>query len=228
VSRIKELPSHLVLEEKTGWLYTIDNGNNRIFRMQTRSGTSGEEILDALEDLVEYDSIEDATVETFETGINSLCGIDIWGDRLIVTVNSTGEIRIYNTATPEPTYLGSIQAEPGIMGVKIGPDSAIWYVNHTLNTVVRLTPGELAAVASKDDAASNPISLRHTGADLYITLQRPIDELRIVNTLGQTIRLVDHPANAVHLNVSELPNGVYFCQTRENGSIAARRFVIQR
>lgn len=228
LKRTKELPSHLVLEEKTGWLYTVDNGNNRIIRMQTRSGEYGVDLTDALEPLVRYGTMEGATVETVDTGIDSLCGIDLWDERLIVSVNSTGEIRVYNTATPEPTYLGSIQADPGIMGIKIGPDSAIWYVNHDENTVVRLTPGELLAVRDEASLETNAIYPSPASTVVRLRTAKDVEEIRFIDPFGNVVLRIDGGDTGKPVDIRQLPNGVYYCQFVSRGEVSYQRFVVSR
>src|SRR5438874_9807048 len=41
LKRIANLPSHMIVDHKSGWLYIVDNGNKRIVRVNTKSGHLG-------------------------------------------------------------------------------------------------------------------------------------------------------------------------------------------
>ena len=150
LKRIASLPSHMIVDKSSGWLYIVDNGNKRIVRVATKSGTLGVPITAPNETLQEYAEMTGVTWQTVDSGFANLSGIDYFDGRLIVGNYGTGDIRVYNTTTiQKPTYLGTIQTgDAGMMGLKIGPDSNIWYVNRTKNQVVKLTPGGVAPVAA--------------------------------------------------------------------------------
>lgn len=68
----------------------------------------------------------------------SRCSASRDQDRLFVTDNATGEIIAYDLDGLElgraPTGAQSI------MGITIGPDGKLWFVDHGAKTVVRLDP----------------------------------------------------------------------------------------
>ncbi|MFI5264075.1 MAG: T9SS type A sorting domain-containing protein, partial [Candidatus Kapaibacterium sp.] len=142
LKRIPNLPSHMIVDKSTGWLYIVDNGNKRIVRVDTRSGHLGNDLTAPDELLEQYAEMVGVKFETVDSGYSDLSGIAYLDGRLIVGNNGTGEILVYNTTTAKPTYLGTIRPHDaaGMAGLTIGPDSAIWYVNTTKNEIVRLTP----------------------------------------------------------------------------------------
>ncbi len=148
LKRIPNLPSHMVVDKSTGWLYIVDNGNRRIVRVDTKSGHLGNDLNAPNETLQQYSEMVGVKWQTVDSGFTNLSGIAYSDGRLIVGNNGTGDIRVYNTMTlAKPTYLGTIQtANPGMVGLTIGPDSNIWYVNRTKNQVVKLTPTGVAPV----------------------------------------------------------------------------------
>lgn len=90
------------------------------------------------EPLAEYKRVLGATVEELDSLTTQPCGMDYYNGRLIVSDYTTGDIRLYSPAGSF-TLLGTIATGlPGIMGVKIGPDGRIWFVNKTTNSVYRL------------------------------------------------------------------------------------------
>ena len=161
----------MIVDKSTGWLYIVDNGNNRIVRVDTKSGHLGNNITAPNENPAQYAEMIGVKWQTIDSGFTNLSGIDYFDGRLIVGNYGTGDIRVYNTTTPaKPTYLGTIQTgDIGMMGLKIGPDSNIWYVNRTHNQVVRLTSGgaapAVATLVSPTNAASQvPIPANVTWA----------------------------------------------------------------
>ncbi len=142
--RTPNVPGHMILDKVSGWLYIVDNGNNRLLRVNTNTGTISGTLsppATAPEPLAGYWAVSGITQQVVATYTSQHCGIDYANNRLIVSNYSNGDIRIYDTSTPTPTQLGVIvTGQPGIMGVKIGTDGKIWFVNNTLNTVVRIDP----------------------------------------------------------------------------------------
>lgn len=151
VTRVPNVPSHMVLDREQGWLYFIDGGNRQIKRMDVHSGAETGNLSvpsTSNEPLAGYRRVEGATVEIVDTWTGRPCGIDYVDGRLIVSDHTNGDIRIYDV-TGTPAQIGTIATgQPGIMGVKVGPDGRIWYVNNTQNKVVRIDPSPLT-----DDAA---------------------------------------------------------------------------
>ncbi|HXH18770.1 MAG TPA: T9SS type A sorting domain-containing protein [Chitinophagales bacterium] len=134
------VPSHLVLDEQKKWLYIVDGGNQRVLRMDITTGHPSANLTPYAEPLAEYKRYSGVTWEAIiTTGLSQPCGIDIMGDRLLVSDYSNGDIIIYDISLQPVVELGRIHTgQPGIQGIKIGPDGLIWYVNRTTNEVVRI------------------------------------------------------------------------------------------
>lgn len=154
LTREVDIPGHLVKDQATGWIYIVDAGTQRLIRVNpatagnigtlTPPGT-GNEALNG------YWQMTGATVEVIQTYASSQpSGIDLYNGRLIVSDYQTGDIYVYDVTGVNPVSLGTIATgQAGIMGVKIGTDGKIWFVNYTQNTVVRIDP----ATMTNDDAA---------------------------------------------------------------------------
>lgn len=140
--RKDNLPAHMVIDPKSGWLYIVDNSKKRIIRVDINSGEESTTLTATNETLAEYRRMKNVKWEVYiDTGLVSPCGIDLLDNRLVVSDNSNGDIVMYTTDGPKGIELGRIKTGyAGIMGVKIGPDSNIWYVNFTRNEAIRLTP----------------------------------------------------------------------------------------
>jgi len=133
------VPSHMILDKSTGMLYIVDTNNDRILKMDIHTGNYSANLAQ-YESVAEYSSYTGATWNVFvNSGLVTPSGIDYIENRLIVSDYATGDIVIYSTNGVTGVELGRISTgTPGIMGVKIGPDGKIWYVNATTNEVVRV------------------------------------------------------------------------------------------
>lgn len=198
VTRVVNIPSHLVLDKASGWLYFIDGGPKKIKRMYTNSGTITGTLSPpstANEPLAGYWKVEGATVEEIATLTTQPCGIDYYNGRVVVSDYTNGDIYIYNTTTTPITLLGTINTGlAGMMGVKVGPDGRIWCVNHTNNNLYRLDISP-----SVTDAALHSITspqVENFPTDFYSTLFDVCDgnitpSVEIVNTGTTTVTSVD-------------------------------------
>lgn len=144
VMRVPGIPSHMVVDKVNNWLYFIDGANKTLKRLKTTSGIVSNTLTPpsaSYEILAGYYQMAGALVETIETFSSQPCGVDYYNDRLVVSDHTNGNITIYNTSGTSLVKMGTVvTGQPGIMGIKIGTDGKIWYVNNTNNTVVRITP----------------------------------------------------------------------------------------
>lgn len=145
ITRWPGVPGHLVLDKQTGWLYVADPGNRRVMRLDTRTGSfssSGNVDNSQLENLREYSRYAGATYETVANEkLDRPSGIAIANGRLFVSDNATGEIIAYSL--DDLRELNRIETNAGsIMGIEIGPDGHIWYVDAERNQVLRIDPQE--------------------------------------------------------------------------------------
>jgi hypothetical protein len=135
------VPSHLILDKKTGWLYVASTAYAKIYRLNTKTGSKYRSLTPyANEPLTEYSEIRGATWEVFaDANMKKVCGIEISGNRLFVSDNSTGDIAAFDLTTK--AEIGRINTDnPGICGIKLGPDGKIWYVNSKTSEVYRIDP----------------------------------------------------------------------------------------
>lgn len=157
VTRVANIPSHMILDKATGWLYFIDGGTKKIKRMNTNTGNITGALnvpATASEPLASYQKVETATVEDLATLATQPCGIDFYKNRLVVSDNTNGNIYIYNTSGVFTLMTTINTGLAGMMGVKVGPDGRIWCVNKTTNTVYRLD----ATAPVKDVAITSIVS----------------------------------------------------------------------
>jgi hypothetical protein len=140
-------------------LYIVDNGNQRVLRLDINSGSiGGTPSYGPYETLAEYKNVDGATWEVVvSSGLVEPSGIDVIDDRMIVTDHATGDIIIYDISSmPAVEIKRIVTGNPGIMGTVIGPEGRIWYVNYTMNEVIKIEPSSIANTApqANDDMAS--------------------------------------------------------------------------
>ena len=133
--------SHMVLDDNSNTMYIADTGNNRILFFDVNSGVFDYELTPYGESLDQYWMMKDAEWNVFiNDGLDKPSGIDVYDNRLIVSDYSSGDIIIYDISNYSPVELGRINTghDNKIMGITIGPNQNIWYVNYTDNEVVRI------------------------------------------------------------------------------------------
>ncbi len=147
--------SHCAMDKATGWLYVVDHGGQRVYRLNTNTGTvSGPGDYGPWETYVEYTMVTGYDKQVIITnGLVEPAGIEVIGDRLLVSDHANGDIIVYDISNPAVPELGRIQTNiPGIMGITVGPDGRIWAVNATTHQllVVEAGPVQVQARAQAD------------------------------------------------------------------------------
>ncbi|MGE3802754.1 MAG: T9SS type A sorting domain-containing protein, partial [Candidatus Kapaibacterium sp.] len=140
ISRVPGVPGHMILDKASGWLYICDPGNRRVTRLNTKTGSysgSGETFFPDYEQVSEFSTYTGATYEVFvNNNLRHPSGIALHNGRIFVTDNETGDIIAYDLTGKELNRI-STNAQ-SIMGIEIGPDGKIWYVDAEANQVVRI------------------------------------------------------------------------------------------
>ena len=157
VDREEGVPSHMILDDETGLLYIVDTGNQRILKFNTASGDFDYNLSPYGENLNQYWMMENAEWEVYiNTGLDKPSGIDLYEDRLVVSDYASGEVIIYDISADTPAELGRINtgSTNNIMGIKIGPDQKIWYVNYASNEVIRIDYDMLAGDVNFDETVN--------------------------------------------------------------------------
>lgn len=135
-----DIPSHLVLDKNSGWLYVASAADGKIFRLNIKTGARFRDLQPAYEPLAEYWEMQGAQWEVFAEGnITKPCGIEVREKRLFVSDYETGDIIAYNIENK--TELGRIKtSKKGITGIKVSPDGKLWFVNSITNELFRVDP----------------------------------------------------------------------------------------
>jgi hypothetical protein len=142
VTKNPSVPSHLVLDKDKKWLYIVDGGSKRILRMDINTGEKFADLPNTNEALAEHLEMVDVVREVIlesSFGLKQPCGIEVKDSRLFISDYETGEIICIDINTK--AEIGRINTgKSGIMGIKIGPDGKLWYVNALRNQLIRVDP----------------------------------------------------------------------------------------
>jgi hypothetical protein len=221
--------SHLAIHNN--WVYVVDNNNQRIFRIDMETGNLGTTpAFGPFESVAEYKHVENYVTENVvNTGLQSPAGIDIVENRMIVSDNTTGEIIIYNIETMPAVELGSISTgAQSIMGVKIGPDGNIWYVDYDNNLVAKITPGTVGITES--DLSIN-LSVAPNPANDFIRLNyignKALVQVKLLDIAGKFIYENQFTGVNHAINTVSLDNGLYQLIVTNNNHSVIYKIVIQ-
>lgn len=209
------IPSHCEFDKRTGWLYVVDHGNQRVLRLDTRSGSvAGPATFGPWESYVEYSQVNGCVWETVaSTGLVQPAGIAISGDHLLVSDHATGDIVVYDIGEGGGfAELGRIQTGSiGIMGLAVGPDGRIWFVNASTHELARIDIDLGTAVQRPARPAfiayPNPASDR-----LFITPgpgQKPQDLVTLRDASGRVVHQERLGDVALGIDLRPFANGLY-------------------
>lgn len=223
------VPSHLVLHKETDWLYVVDHGNQRVMRLDITTGTvAGNATIHNYEPVEEYVNMTGYTWETVvSTGLIEPAGIDVVGDRMIVSDYSTGEIIIYDISAMPATELDRFTTPAqGIMGVKIGPEGQIWYVDHDANKVFCAKVSGIG-LADHDAVQFNLFPNPNNGSFTIRLTQENSSSLEIINSTGQVL-FTEELTERISTFQFDLQAGIYFAKvTDASGAAYTEKIIVQ-
>ncbi len=179
--------SHLVVDD--GWVYVVDYGNQRVFRIELNTGNlGGTPSFGPFENVAEYKYVTGYNVEIMvDAGLVEPAGIDVVENRMIVSDYSTGEIIIYDISVSPALELSRIGTlAQGIMGIKIGPDGRIWYVDYDANTV-NVINAEALGIEDNQVLSNILVYPNPSSGTVNIRTNSEISKIVVLNVHGQTV-----------------------------------------
>lgn len=220
--------SHCVLDKNTGWLYVVDFGGQRVFRIDTHSGAvSGTGDYGPWETYDEYSMVTGYTHETVvSSGLIQPAGIDVIDDRLLVSDHSNGDIVIYDIGSLPAVELGRIHtASAGIMGIKIGPDGRVWFVNATTHQLIVCETGSVGIrpVQATDRLLSPSITTGQVTLSGALDLP-PTEPVALYDPQGRQLARTTLAVLRAGWDLSAFANGTYVIHLGDR----AERVVIRR
>ena len=233
VEKDGDVPSHMVIDDATGWLYAVDNGNDRVIRLDIHSG----EIMNSLplinEPLAEHSQMGNVTwEEIINTNLDRPCGIDVIDNRLLVGDYSTGDIIIYDLDN-DFAELGRLATGlTGLTGIKIGPDGAIWYTNKLENTLTKMEPGEITS--TKEEKLLAQVTFAPNPTQGLVTVAIPDFQngmkstLEVTDLTGKNMLRLSNVTGTQQLNLGHLSNGIYLISILHNGYMQTQKIVLAK
>ena len=225
------IPNHMVLDKATGWMYIVDNGNDRVIRLDINSGFAGGALPLINEPLAEHSAMTGYNFEVIiESGLDRPCGIEIFENHLLVGDYATGDIVVYDMEN-NFAEMGRISTlEPGLTGIKIGPDGNIWFTNLLQNTLTAVEPGAPLSTHQPDSFVPISISPNPSSGVISVNLEMVHDLsdalLRVHDAAGQLL-LESTGLESVHeVNLSDFPAGVYWLQVVGKDFTATERIIL--
>ena len=233
VQRDGLIPNHLVLDKNTGWLYVVDNGNDRVLRLDIHTGSISTSLPLINEPLAEHSQMSNVTWEVIiNDSLDRPSGIELIDNRLLVGDYANGDIIIYDIENGF-SEMGRIRTgQPGLTGIKIGPDGAIWYTNSLQNTLRRIEPGEVTGISDDNLLNVMRVSPNPTSGVLQVDLNPSFyvgnTRLSIFDAVGQELISYNPIDSNVQLDLSDFPDGIYFLYIKQAGNFAIEKIILQR
>ncbi len=232
IQKDADIPSHMILDKTSGWMYFVDNGNSRVMRLDINSGTVGATLPEINETLAEHVSMNGFVTETIiETGLDRPCGIELIENYLLVGNYGTGDINVYDISNSF-NLIGIINTgETGLTGIKIGPDGKIYAVNRINNSLVSISEGELSATV--EYGSDENIRIYPNPASDYLAIKidsKVINKdasVKIFNSQGQQVYGITSN-NETQIDVSQLSNGIYFLEVNDSELVYKSKFAIMK
>lgn len=226
------IPSHLVLDESKKWLYVVDNGNDRVVRLDINTGSVVTSLPLINEPLAEHSEMGGVSWEVILDSLVRPSGIEIIDNRLLVGDYSTGDIIIYDIDN-DFAELGRIATEQeGLTGIKIAPDGSIWYTNRLENTVVRVEPGEVSSIDENTWIEEIHIDPNPTTGIIFIEMPEfDFEEeikLQLTDINGKKLVSLDRVSNHHALDLTSMPDGIYMLSLWSKAFHTTRKIVLSK
>ncbi|UTW63081.1 T9SS type A sorting domain-containing protein [bacterium SCSIO 12741] len=230
-------PSHMALDKAKKWLYINNNGTGEILRMDITSGqVKGASSISAPERLAENVDVEGVTYETISSGdATLLCGLDVTDDRLLVSDHGKGEILVYDITKSGFPLLGKITVpNKYIMGIRIGPDGRIWYVDKLNKEFVRMDHNQFAYTGIQENAEQVEFKIYPAPMQDFLNIEadQSLENLTVTvaHINGQTVleknlEVLDYRQT---LDVSTLESGLFVITISQENTVISRSKIIKQ
>jgi hypothetical protein len=172
-TRSANIPGHMILDKANGILYISDTGAGRVLWVNTDdTSTTSTNIMNSNTQmdpvLAEYSEITGVEWGVMDTGLASPSGIALHGDTLFVSQNGNGKISAYELASngKSGTHMQTVNTNANsIMGLEVGPNDKLWYVDAGLNRIVRIDPYPDADTDGIRDSLDNCPNITNAGQE---------------------------------------------------------------
>lgn len=221
------VPSHMILDKNTGWLYVADARNGQVIRVDINSGNTKTNLPLINEPLAEHLEKENITVETVvNTGLTRPSGIDFVGNYLIVGDYETGEIVAYDMTGGTASEVGRIATgATELMGIKVGPDGHIWYVDAGENEVRKITAERSTVNIEEIENQFISFGPNPVVNGLSVKLNKAEGQLSIYSTTGQQLVTKQVKNLSEYIDFSKISSGAYLLEWVNNEGRYTERII---
>lgn len=218
--------SHCFFDKATNFLYSVDNENQRVIRIDASTGVTGATpSYGPFEDVEEYAYVTNYDWDEVVTeGLVEPAGIAVIEDRMLISDYATGDINIYDISSMPAQLLGTIPTgAEGIMGIEIGPNGKIWYADADAHEIVVINGNPLTI----EEEAQATISFYPNPANDLLNLRLPnsTEQIQIVDLAGRVVlNQAKHFSNQEILSISNLLPGQYIIVASGSAFVTKSQF----
>ncbi|MBC7383263.1 MAG: T9SS type A sorting domain-containing protein [Bacteroidia bacterium] len=231
------LPSHIVIDANKKYLYGCDPVGKRVFRIDITTGiVNGPGTKVNNEPLASYNTCSGLVFkDVVTTGLISPVGIDIYGDRLIVTDNATDEIIIYDIYNFNE--IGRIKlryaVNPDPMGIKVGPDGKIYFADKLNKKVYQIDNSKVFALDAKEVLSSKEIAMVYPNPatnEIFVQLNNSPDQsasYTVINVMGEVVWQQNITGVSTRIDISTFKSGIYFLKLNSTNKSFIQKIIKQ-
>lgn len=209
-----QIVSHLEMDADLQWLYVVDHGNDRVIRIDITTGTvGGTPPYGPHEQVVQYTNVTGYTQETVVSeGLTKPAGIDVIGNRMLVSEYESGDIVIYDISSMPAVELDRIETGfSSLQGIVIGPNGKIYGVDFDTETVYMVDgiglSTENVVLEKEPRLFPNP-----TKDIFYVDNVDEDADFRLFDLSGKLVAQQKGQGQRVSFDLSNFPSGVYSLQ----------------
>lgn len=141
VTHVEDAPGHMELDRGTGILYVADTGGDRVLWIDTNTGEQGKDLGMVMEHVETYAAWDGTEWGVLAQGLDHPGGLALDGvGHVIVAEHGTGILHAYDLDGNELQSLDTGWGAGAAYGIEVGPDGALWAIDHGAPAVYRLTP----------------------------------------------------------------------------------------
>jgi hypothetical protein len=139
--RVPRVPSHLVYEAETGFVYVADTGHGRILRLDSNTGTEDGEV-EAYDPIPVHARMTGATLEEIVPPgvLERPSGLALHQGVLFATDNATGKVFAFTTQGKLLRTLDTGFSDGSLAGITLSPGGRAFIADLTTSEVFRIDP----------------------------------------------------------------------------------------
>jgi len=144
VDRQPDIPSHMVYDHESDWLYVADTGNDRIIALDTQTGTPGLAIDPNYDGGLQYEMRDAEYIEIVsddEAGFGWISGLALHDGVLYASDAKAGVLYAYSLDGELIDWVQLDMEQGALMGIEIDDDGNLWAVDAVNDQVIRVSPG---------------------------------------------------------------------------------------